>query len=1729
AASAYLEALDLPGGDLDAANALERIYGRTNDYEKLVGLLERKIGLVESVPEKKQLALKAAKVHEEVLENPERAIGVFRQLLSIDESDEDALENLERLYIRLSRWEDLKDVYTRKADLASDPQLKKERLFVLGQVYDRELGQPEKAIDTYGAILDIDPDDIEAIQALDRLYGQTARWFDLLSVLERQTELSGSASEAVSLRFRIGELWREKLKDPTRAAESYRQVLAMEPGHEPTLAALEAMMLGDDPLLAAQVLEPVYSTAGDWDRVVAVYEVMAKHTDDQPRRIELLTQIADIHERRRVDVERAFDAYTRAYRLDPTNVEVIGHLDHLADAAVKWPELAAVYESELDNIHDTRAQVATLLRVARIHEEELRDEAKAIAAYKRVTEIEPDRSEGLVALDRLYTRAERWPELVDVLRSQIRLANTDEEITSLNFRLAQLQEIAIGDLPKAVEAYQDILNANPKHRETRAALERLLENGPLQQEVARVLEPLYRLGEEWEKLVTVYKLELERVSDPEERQNLMRRLADISETRLVDQVQAFEWWARALLEAPESEHAHDETLRLARITHQWDGYVGTMIEAGQRANDPAIRRDVFLRLAAVFEADLGDLGRAEEVLNQVLAETPDDAAALAFLDRIYDRQGTFDQLAEVLRRRIAVTDDARELAGLHLRHGRVLADVLEDPTGAITSYQAVLEHDPRNNEALPALERLYFRAERWEDLYGVYEKLLDVAPGDEAMADCYARMARIISEVFEDRERAVSLWRKVLDLRGNDPTALGALADLHEQAGEWRELTEVLDSQIRATEAGHDKIPLYKRLGRIWGEKLQRERNALEAWQQALAIDPNDVEALRALADNYRSAGAWEELSDTLQRLIDLGPEVLGEEEIKDLYSQVGELEGATLLRTDRAISAWRRVLDIDPVDFRALAALETLYTQEARWEECVEVLERRVRALATPEDQIDVLMQVANIWVDKIGDGAAAAEVYERILAIDPGNMTASTEVEQIYRQRKSWLKLIELLLSRTEFVTDTKERIGLLVQMAEIYENEMGDRDSAFVTLQAAFREDYSNDHVARELERLATEAGKWNELLSDYTQVVQGIADTKQAADLWVKIARWYDSAVSRTDYGIASANQALQLDPTHEGAMVALADFYRKQSQWRDLAVILARHAEVEIDPTRRVEILLALAETQEDQLGDTAQAMLAYQQALDVDERCMPAIDALERLYRRTQAWDRLVEVLARKSHTVDDGELAVKLRLQVGEIWEERLGDNEKAVDAYKEVLTVDSQNLAALKALERLYQKTNKLEAYLDILEHELEVTGGEEERVGLYTRMAEVWEEQFGKPDRAIDSLQKILLIDARNTRAYRDLERLYRSERRWDALADNYRSHILVSDDPDERTDLYVRMGKVYEDELKDAERAIEAYNDVLSFDPSHDEALRGLARLYEETDQWEKAEDAMRRLIPLVADKEKVDLNYRLGKIFDEHMRMPEIAEERLIEALAIDPAHVPSMLSLLQLYKRRGDSLKAAQLMVRAEQHTSNVLERTRLLSDAGRVYQKELGDEDKAGELFAKTLSLDPEHVEAAEPLSDIYFRKKEWTKLLPVLEMLVRKLDRRPKGELAVLNYRLAKTADQLGDSDKALKHYKQAYDYDPTHLPTLLDRASLLYRREQWDDAFKLYQTILVHHREAQKDQDIVEIFHRIGQIKIRTGERAKAINMFEKALEIHPGHRPTLEALVDIYAQASDWEAV
>ena len=1739
AVATYERILQAAPSTVEAATAIQTIHERTGDYPKLVDAMKRKAEIVSNVDEKKALLFRSAQIEEEVLSNADAAIATYRQVLSIDDVDMTAMDALERLYVKLARWEPLKDVYAKKADLADDPNDKKAMLYVLAQVYDRELGDVGKAIETYLAILDLDADELPAIQSLDRLFGQAERWYDLLANLERQVELSESGGETVALKYRIGHLWQIRLGDVARSIESYREALDMDPSHAETLHALDGLVHSKtEPVMAARVLEPIYETAGEFAKLVDVLEVMVAHNEDPLARVELLHRIATLHEQMIGNANAAFAAYARAVKDDSGNPLSLGHLERLAEITQSFETVAKLYQAESgrsDPALDVPRQVDLLTRLARVHEQELGNVAAAIGTHRRILDVEFDNKPAVLALDRLYSATAAWPELTEILRREIQLADGDAEVAALQFRLGQTLQNQLGDRKGSVEVYREILTAHPTHEQTLLALEEMFHAGHLQMEIGQVLEPLYEAASEFGKLHGIHEVQLTKLVGPD-RQAMYQRLAELAEGRLYDQGKAFHWWSEALVEDPRWDRALEESERLAGETGAWDNQVNAYTRALERTTDKEVKKLTLLRMARVHEFELRDAARAVETHLRALEIEPKDPDALAALDRLYLGAGMYEDLAEILRRRIEVVQDTDEQLELYFRRGAIFSDALDDLDQALACYTSVLEQESRNRRALEAIESIHFRREAWPKLFETYEKLIDVAEADAEMADVYARMARIASEALQNEDKAIELWQRVLDIRGEDMQALQALAELCTRRERWEELVEILERQVAVAQQDQEQIRLYKTLGRIWENKLQRERNALDAWLAADRIDGNDLETLRALAHLYRSTQAWDELSQTLRRIIEVGQmtDAISEAETIELYAQLGQLEGDVLGRVDDAVAAWRHVIAIDPSDFRALAALEGLFTREGRWEEAIDVLEKRALVLDDEVQRRDNLLQAASTWEEKVEDLTRAAQVYERVRASDPSNATASDRLEAIYQQQYKWTELVEVLLERSELRPNVEEQIQILNRVAKIYESEIGDQESAFYVLQAAFKRDYAHDETARELERLATATNRWQELLDEYSNRVNELEreDRGSAADLWVKIGRWYAEHLSHLEYAIHSVQQALRIDPSHTGALGGMAELQRKRGSWSELIETLQRHAAVENNPEKKTELYIQLAELLERQMQDLGGSIHAYQQALTHGPSSLSALTALDRLYRRVEQWEPLIEVLNKRAELDTDELNIVRFRLEVGQIWDLRLFDAGQAIGAYQQVLHTDPSNLSALRALEGLYEKTNQSEKYLEVLEAQLDASPSDAERVPLYERMAAAWEERFGKLDRAAEALEKIVAIDNRNYAAYRELARLYQQAGRWEALVETYRNHIMATSDVAQRVDLYVAMGVTYEMNLQDVDRAVEAYTDVLSFDADEQRALDALGRLYEKISEWDRAVDVMAHLVRLSNDPRKqVDLYWRMGKLQYAQLADADSAESNLLRGLAIDPAHVPTMEALTKQYSDRGDWLKAAQMMVRAESYTPVVLDKVRLLFDAGKIYEDRLRQNEAAKQLYAAVISLDPEHVEAGRPLANLYFESQQWAELSPIIDMLARKvgqLHADPR-ELNELYYRAAKTADELGDYQKALNYYKNAYDIDSTYLPTLTGRADLLFKMADYDNAGKIYQTILVQHRDGQDEADVVRIYNRLGMVRQALGERKKALNMFEKALEIDPTHRDTLLAVIDLQQQQGDWEAV
>ena len=701
-----------------------------------------------------------------------------------------------------------------------------------------------------------------------------------------------------------------------------------------------------------------------------------------PQTVELLSRIAEIEERRLSHQNAAFDVYGRALRVDPNNQDVLAHLERLAAETGHWAKLATLLASEIEKVDEPRRAIDLLLRLARIYEEETGQLEEAIATYRRADRrpipTASRRWSRSIACTRAPSSGTSWPTIVR--------ARDPDRADRRGPRRADLP--ARADLRAGAGRHAEGRRGLPRHPDRRSDARRDARRAGADvhgrhdaaRDRRRPRAALPRRARSGRSCTGSTRCSSARLTDVGERQTLLRRLAEIAEHKLVDQVAAFGWWAEAVKEDPSSEQALDELLRLARATHQWDAYVTTMIGRGvARARRRPSGATCCCGWRPASRTTSATWSAPRSALVQVLSEHEKDPAALASLDRIYESQGMYENLAgdpAPAARRSPTT--APSWSTLNLRLGRVYAEALEEIDPAIASYLAVLEHESRSRDALDALERLYFRSERWPELYGVYEKLVDVAKDDERAWPTATRAWRSSPPTRSTiAPRRSSCGAASSTSAARTPSRCRAWPICTRWPGEWKELTEVLEKQVVATPDPEARIPIYKRLGRIWGEKLSRERNSLESWQKVLEIDPQDVDALRAIAANYKSAGAWEELSQSLRRLIQvgqLGGSGIERDELKELFSQLGELEGDTLMRTQDAIDAWREVLELDAADFRALAALERLFMQEARWEEAVDILERRAQALASPNDRVDVLMQAASLWADKIGDGGSAA-----------------------------------------------------------------------------------------------------------------------------------------------------------------------------------------------------------------------------------------------------------------------------------------------------------------------------------------------------------------------------------------------------------------------------------------------------------------------------------------------------------------------------------------------------------------------------------------------------------------------------------------------------------------------------------------------------------------------------------------------------------------------------------
>lgn len=788
--------------------------------------------------------------------------------------------------------------------------------------------------------------------------------------------------------------------------------------------------------------------------------------------------------------------------------------------------------------------------------------------------------------------------------------------------------------------------------------------------------------------------------------------------------------------------------------------------------------------------------------------------------------------------------------------------------------------------------------------------------------------------------------------------------------------------------------------------------------------------------------------------------------------------------------------------------------------------------AMAKAGDEADAPRPAAQEKVERPGEGGDLGDWLAFWLQ-NPEDSEALETVERLGKAAEkegNWDQAVDLYLARVELEENADDRITALIEVARIYEQEIGDLGKAFTAILAAVAEDPASAALLEEMDRLAEATEQWSDLVSALNTIAPDVQDKELAARLWLKLGRVYYERLDRPDYAVPSLWHGLEKNPKLADAWDELATIYKQKEQWTDLASVIIKRLDTTEDKQERIFFLLELGDLYEARLGNANEARIRYEEVLRLEPDHPDAMAAMDAVLRNLELWEPLTELLVKKADLAQTPATARSARREAADLMARELEDARGAAPLYEKLLADTPEDQGLLEVLYHIYEEIEDTKDFLRIAGMRAKIVDDPDLKIRILRRMAgELIADASRRPE-AAEVLEQIIELDPKNEVTYRDLEDIYIKQEAWDELATTYRRHATMATAPSMKGEMLRAMGAVLDEKLHDPSAAVDAFNEALTVDDKDLNAMVQLSSLLERQEHWLELTDVLSRRAELTSEEvERVELHRRIGEIALERLGDSDAAEKRLMKALELDPDHTGAMMALVTLYRSREEWLRAANMLADAERASANRLEKARLLFEAAELHREKLEDMDKAVGLFSKVLLVDPEHQQAAAALADHYYDRKQWDDAEPLYDLLLRKVDDKQRKRKLEIHIRLGLAAKRLKKVEKAIRNLEAAREMDPTSLDVLRELADLKFHMESWKDAATLYQAVLVAHREHIPPKELVEVYHRLGSVKMELGERDKALNLFEKALEIDAAYDPSVKAVLLLREEGGDFESI
>jgi tetratricopeptide (TPR) repeat protein len=545
AADALEQIITLAPDDADAFRALARVYRQAKRFLALAEALERRRSATADRAESRALAAELGQVYEEELRDDGRAAAVYGDAEAQGDEGEATLGALARLHERAGRWAQAAETLEKLARVAPAAEARAYALVRAAAIARERLADPATAEARYARALELDGAHLAALTALGTMYRSQGDWLRAAKLMREAEARTVNRIDKARLLFELGSLYQDELEDSTQAAEALGRVLDVDPEHVPAAerlaalheraerwAALEPVLevlarkadrTGDAARPAALLHAKLGDTArrlGNLDKAARAYETAYALA---PEELAVLRGYGALREERRewreaatlyaaaaargesLPVAERVDIYARLGRceseagardaalayyglalgLEPGHAGVAEavaklHADSGDHAALVTAKRALLALAEDDG---TRARLAE--EIGDLLAEKLEDAEGAIAAYRAVIEVAPNRRQVWHKLLELHTAAKQWADAAGALGRLAELETASAVRAKYFYAAAVIRRDELDDPAGAVALFNRALDDAPDLTKAFDALERLLADVGAWRELAR--------------------------------------------------------------------------------------------------------------------------------------------------------------------------------------------------------------------------------------------------------------------------------------------------------------------------------------------------------------------------------------------------------------------------------------------------------------------------------------------------------------------------------------------------------------------------------------------------------------------------------------------------------------------------------------------------------------------------------------------------------------------------------------------------------------------------------------------------------------------------------------------------------------------------------------------------------------------------------------------------------------------------------------------------------------------------------------------------------------------------------------------------------------------------------------------------------------------------------------------------------------------------------------------